>query len=249
LTKIKNKMKQYSNFEEALKNPEEVETLILKNEDLKRKYFLSEIILFVNLKKLDMSFNIHFFPYPNFFTEIKYLKNLEELNIGYNKILSLPVEIGNLNSLKSLNLEALKIQEVPIGLSKLESLEVLKIGSNPRLDIIQFFRVVPTLNNLGFLDLKHNNIKKLSNGITSLKKLKILLLRNNYLDNDVFETLKQITSIEKIDLRWNDAEFSSKNALILSEMKNLKLVMLYGNNIKNKEKEKIKFVLGNIVKI
>lgn len=69
--------------------------------------------------------NLHSLP-----SEIWRLSNLEQLNVGCNKISDLPVEIGLLVHLKELYLHSNLIREVPSQVSNLTSLSVLDLTDN-----------------------------------------------------------------------------------------------------------------------
>jgi Leucine-rich repeat (LRR) protein len=61
------------------------------------------------------------------------VSNLVELNIGYNEITHLPIELLNFKSLKSLRLENNFIAEIPSFFEGL-NLKTLKVASNPLTD-------------------------------------------------------------------------------------------------------------------
>ena len=72
-----------------------------------------------------VSFSCRFLP-----PEIGCLKNLEYLDLSFNKIKSLPIEISYLNDLISLKVSNNKLVELPSGLSSLQRLENLDLSNN-----------------------------------------------------------------------------------------------------------------------
>ena len=55
---------------------------------------------------------------------------LEELNVGCNKLTSIPAEVGSISTLKVLWAEDNQIAEIPEALFELQKLEVLRISGN-----------------------------------------------------------------------------------------------------------------------
>lgn len=78
-------------------------------------------------------------------SEIGCLKNLEYLDLSFNKMKSLPAEISNLSVLISFKVSNNKLVELPPALSSLQRLENLDVSNN-------------RLTSLGSLDLSsmHN---------------------------------------------------------------------------------------------
>ena len=74
---------------------------------------------------LYVSFSCRYLP-----PEIGCLKNLEYLDLSFNKIKSLPIEISYLNDLISLKVSNNKLVELPSGLSSLQRLENLDLSNN-----------------------------------------------------------------------------------------------------------------------
>ena len=72
-----------------------------------------------------MNFSCRYLP-----SEIGCLKNLEYLDLSFNKMKSLPNEISNLSILISLNVANNKLVELPPSLSSLQRLENLDLSNN-----------------------------------------------------------------------------------------------------------------------
>jgi Leucine-rich repeat (LRR) protein len=68
------------------------------------------------------------------YDEIQRMKNLETLNLNYNRIEKLPSEIGDLENLEKLGLSNNNLQNLPESISELEKLNTLSIMNNPYLE-------------------------------------------------------------------------------------------------------------------
>jgi len=218
------------------------------NEDLKRKYFLSEIILFVNLKEFDISNKLPWFPFPRLFSEIGSLKKLEKLNLRGNWIEEIPPEIGNLENLIELNLSINKIN-IPKEICNLKKLNLLNFSSNYNIDI-QTLKYIAELKTLNYLDFGFNHIGKLPLEFTQLKKLRKLSLKHNRFGNDLFDILAELTDIEYINLSRNRVKdnFSLEYILKLSRLGKLQVLKLKGNNLQ-KHRSSLLSVFGDTIQI
>lgn len=165
--------KEYTDIEEAMKEPDKVyrlnlsehvfkdsqihlsqfrnlQYLSLRNDHL--KILPKEIATLQNLRVLDLSGN-DFKVLPS---EIIGLKNLEELYLNDDKKLNLKKNfdvLGTLPKLKSLHLEHDGFKKLPPNINKLSHLENLYLNDNK-------LRVIPIeikdLKHLGYLRLNHN---------------------------------------------------------------------------------------------
>lgn len=136
----------YTNLDSALKHSEQVYKLVLRKK--KYKTFPKEILMFKNLKYLDISKNdikelpedIYLLSHLEYFAcskcnlsklpkSIGKLKNLYYLNLNQNNLDSLPDEIGNLSNLKILDLWDNNLSYFPESLSRLDSLQKMDLRS------------------------------------------------------------------------------------------------------------------------
>ncbi|XP_047333797.1 uncharacterized protein LOC124937558 [Impatiens glandulifera] len=102
---------------------------------------LNDIAGLTFLRKLSVChFSIRYLP-----PEIGCLKNLEYLDLSFNKMKSLPAQISYLNSLVSLKVNNNRLLELPSSLSSLQRLEILDLSNN-RLTSLESLK----------LDLMHN---------------------------------------------------------------------------------------------
>lgn len=104
------------------------------------------------------------------FTEITYLKNLEELTFS-TSITSIPDEIANLPKLETLIMQGRKITHVSSRLSELKALKYLDLDSNP---LTEFPMVILEMKNLEHLSLNFTRISSLPAEFSQLDNLKHL---------------------------------------------------------------------------
>jgi Leucine-rich repeat (LRR) protein len=172
--KIKSKM-PFSDYLEAIKNPEKVVRLKLNNN--KELNAISDWSKLTNVEYLSLE-NDHLTELPEFITNLKNLKiidlsgndfkqlpksfsnlqNLEEIFLNNEKDLDLPNTLSLLSKLpklKTLHLKNDNIANLPSEILKLKSLEALYLTNNKLLDIPK----IETLEHLKYLDLQQNKIR------------------------------------------------------------------------------------------
>ena len=148
--------------------------------------------------------------------------NLYTLNLSYNKISKLPLEIINLNTLRMLHLSHNQFSEIPSEILKLENLVVLGLSElnlasiSPEIEKLQKLKklylngnkitTLPPeifkLKNLELLHLSDNKLKKLSSEIIKLVSLRKLYLYNNRLKTLPSE-IRKIRGLDYFDIRKN----------------------------------------------
>jgi len=139
------------------------------------------------------------------------LENLEELELKNNKLRDEPELMGQskfLQELKHLDFSQNKFERIPKFITTLSKLRVLVFAYNLLTTIDDLF--VPELGKLETLDVSNNKIERIDDSIIVLEKLQQLNCENNNISN--FPT-------------------------ILSQMKSLKSLLIYGNPIKNIRRE------------
>ncbi|MCW3077443.1 MAG: hypothetical protein JWO32_2052 [Bacteroidetes bacterium] len=115
---------EYTNLDEALKNPESVVKLSLRKK--KYKTFPSKLYVFTNLQYLDLSKNsIDELP-----DSITVFKSLQYLICSKDGLKRLPNNIGDLKNLKYLNVNQNDIERLPYSFGDLENLEIADLWSN-----------------------------------------------------------------------------------------------------------------------
>ncbi len=179
--------------------------LDLSDKGLKDLSILKEVENPHTCKKLKLNNNYEISLIEN----IKQFENLEELNLGRNKIKKIE-NIGNLSNLKELflygnqievieNLDALKnlnklildinhIREID-GLSNLEKLETISLGKNK----ITRISGAESLNSLKKMNLDGNPIQEITS-IGNLKNLIELRIHNNNLNPDLLNMIGGVSS-------------------------------------------------------
>ncbi len=152
--------KIYTSIEQALKNPQQVYRLHLKNKKLTK--VPDEIYLFPNLNELVLSKN----KITAILARIEELENLQILDLSQNKLYTLPDEIGHLTNLRKLILNRNDITFFPAGIGQLFKLEFIDLWSNL---IVEFppeiAKLAPTLKEIDMrviymTDLQQFNIKE-----------------------------------------------------------------------------------------
>lgn len=153
----------FYSIEEALKQPEKANALILYKRELTE--LSSEIGKLTKLQSLNLSKNeITELP-----PEIGNLKELRKLNIENNQLKKLPLEIGNLEKLEELYLAHNKLNTIPKEIGKLKKLQLLNLANN---ELQIFPDEVASLDNLKFLFVMENDLKgkeKISQNLPNTK--------------------------------------------------------------------------------
>ena len=198
-----------------------------KNNNSKYTNIPSEIGLFTQLEKLDMSsHNLTSIP-----PSIGKLQNLKKLYLGSNKLTSLPREIYNLENLNLLHLgnddlphfskDGNKVT-ISNDIRKLKNLTRLNLGNNymnsipddiVKLENLRYLdlsrnnlKTIPDdigkLKNLMYLDLSRNNLKSIPPSIGKLKNLIVLNLSYNKLTS-LPKEIEDLPKLSKLNLRFN----------------------------------------------
>ena len=164
--------KEFTDINEALKNPEKVfklnlsnQNILISNEQWKK---------FINLEYLILK-NDHLKVIP---VEIAMLKTLKEIDLSGNDFKSLPVEFENLVNLEEIYLNDEKNMNLPKTLSILSKLPKLKSLHLENDNISSLPSEILLFKNLENLYLNHNKFKKIPE-IETLDHLKYLDLNDN----------------------------------------------------------------------
>lgn len=135
----------FTSLQEAVKDPEKVEVLVLRSRKLDS--IPAEIFRMKNLIHLDLSRNrIDSIP-----PEIGQLNRLEHLELSNNRLEALPEEIGRLTSLRYLGLNRNLVRQLPPTIGDLSELEVLELWDNELEDVPD---EIAKLQNLRLLELR-----------------------------------------------------------------------------------------------
>lgn len=131
--------------------------------------------------------------------EIKYFKNLQELNLTNNAIEELPKEISKLKQLRILRLRNNQLERIPDSISKLSQLIELDLSNNQLHSLPASFCKMPSLR---YLSLENNRLTTLPKNWDQLSNLKLLNLSKNKLFK-IPNSLAQNTSLEILIIESN----------------------------------------------
>jgi Leucine-rich repeat (LRR) protein len=207
------------------------------------------ILAIPNLRSLDLSFNnITFIP-ENYFLQDH---SLQELNLNFNPIRSLPLAVFNTNiswlRLSNLELHALPdnivftgtsidlggnhLAELPDDIRADRLIEIFLEGN----EFVQFPIELTTFTSLSrILAINSNSIKTIPKEIENLNELKILQLEENQIEFIPIE-ISSLEKLEVLDLKNNDLE---SIPLELSRLKKMTSLILIGNRFPVEEIRKI----------
>ena len=169
--------------------------------------------------------------------EIKYFPKLESLNISVNHLTYLPEWIGDLTSVSRLEAYENHIFRIPDSIGCLSSLKFLVLSFNR---ITKLPESIGNLNLLKELILRGNYLKNIPESITNLTSLKTLILQNNRLI-EFPETISSLKSLIFINLRENNLTDLPESLLDIDTLKYIELrnnTIKKGNKILRKLKER-----------
>ncbi|GAH42071.1 unnamed protein product, partial [marine sediment metagenome] len=182
--------------------------------------------LILQLDLSDVSSHIFGWTILNKFPEfIEFLTSLENLNLKFNRLITIPDSIGSLTSLIKLDLSYNKIKSIPESIGSLKSLRLLNLRYNK---IRNLPASIGSLNLLKSLNLRANSLKNLPKTIKNILNLEVLDLHGNKL-KDTKLSLKGSNKIRRLDLGLNSIEKLPK---WIKKLKDLRYLGLGGNKLK-----------------
>lgn len=137
---------EYTDLDEALKNPDNVIKLSLRKK--KFKEFPRQLYAFKNLQYLDISKN-SIKELPDSITTFSMLQYLACSKTGLK---ALPQDIGKMKNLKFINVNQNEIERLPYSFGDLENLEVADLWSN---ELEYFPESMSKLKKLKLMDLRN----------------------------------------------------------------------------------------------
>ncbi len=173
LTIAQSKLKEYTNLNEALKNPDKVVKLNLENQSN-----------------------------TEFFKQISKFKNLEYLNLRNTEITTLPQDISTLQNLKTLDIGHNNISVLPKSFADLKKLTELYLDEEKNLALEEDIEILSQLKSLRILHLENNNISTLPKNLIKLNQLEKLYLNENQL-NLIPVELKELKNLKYLDIHHN----------------------------------------------
>jgi hypothetical protein len=127
-------------------------------------------------------------------------KDIKHLDVGYNNLTQLPVEIGQLTQLTTLDLNSNNITQLPVEIGQLTHLTTLDLNSN---NITQLPVEMGQLTQLTALYLSSNKLTKMPVEIVQFTQLTTLDLSFNNLTQLPVE-IGQFTQLTTLDLSFNN---------------------------------------------
>ncbi|WP_081415717.1 leucine-rich repeat domain-containing protein [Aquimarina latercula] len=141
----------YYSLEEALKNPEKVRGLQIRDKGLEK--IPNDIVKLVNLEYLRLHHN-KFEKIPDFIFKMKTIKVLE---IGGNRLNVIPEEIGQMTGLEYLGLKANGLTTLPKSIGNLTNLKYLDLDFNPLITLPESLKKLTQLETLYFSHAKFSD--------------------------------------------------------------------------------------------
>ncbi|XP_055954750.1 uncharacterized protein LOC130010766 [Patella vulgata] len=170
------------------------------------------------------------------------LRNLRELNLSHNRFTSVGTMIIRLEQLKYLNMSHNRLQALPVEMQRLRHLKVLHVQNNQIQSIADVFPNVQFLNlanndltimsvsqmlKMVNLNISHNQLEVLPQGLSLLRNLKFLHLNKNLL-REVTPDIVRLRKLETLDLSDNKLTMLP---MVVYKIQTLKSFNIHGNNI------------------
>ncbi|XP_062607398.1 leucine-rich repeat-containing protein 47-like isoform X1 [Saccostrea cucullata] len=148
------------------------------------------------------------------------LVNLTNLVLHHNQLTALPEEIQCLTKLKFLDLSNNQIEELPLSITKLANLESLNVSVNKLLS----FPPVNEMKSLHILNISHNNLKELPEGIfdPELVHLHTIMAGNNEMEH-LSPTVTDLPHLQTLDLTNNKLKEVPAELSVCPKLKTLSL--------------------------
>ena len=149
---------------------------------------------------------------------------IEEINLGCNNLMSIPLEFGALKGLKRLWLDDNKLFDFPICLCQLVGLEALRLSGN---ELQTIPSSISNLQELHTISLDNNMLSEFPRGILSLGKLQHLWLRQNQIPV-LPDDLDKLILLETLSISSNQLDTLPD---CLTTMDSIKQIHANGNHI------------------
>jgi len=164
---------------------------------------------------------------------VSQLTSLSNLVLHGNSLRVVPDSIGHLSRLKFLDLSSNELESLPPSFGELQELQTLNVSSNRITELVDPRAMV----NLHILDVSHNCLTELPNGIccSQLSLLSTILANNNELDS-LPEDLFELPSLKLLDVTANKLTEIPPS---LSESAKLKELKFGSNPLKDKRLSKM----------
>lgn len=229
--KKENTSKEFTNIDEAAKDPRKVYCLRLENCDIDS---IPDIVFsFHNLDQLTITGGL-IKEIPD---GIKNLTKLRTLNLSSNTIETISPYIKRLKKLETLNLSENKLDILPTEFKELQSLENLDLSFNA---LKKVYACILSLSNLKHLNITGNDILRLPLDIDRLDRLQIFEVKKNYLGS-LPNNIGKLKNLEIFDLSSNRLETLPEQIV---ELKALRFLYMKENSLYNLSKKQKDFLLN-----
>jgi internalin A len=189
---------------------------------------VSNIFDLNSLEHLDLGWNrLTTLPEP-----INQLRSLITINLAYNKIQNLPKSISDIKQLKMVNLAYNVLREFPKALEWVKSLRVLDLRANNFKDVPE---AITNLSWIDTLNLSKNRIEQLPASIGKLKSLKELYLHQNQLQS-LPSSMKKLETLKVLHLGRNNFERVPE---VIFTLPNLSYLNIWFNPLNEEEYDKL----------
>lgn len=221
----KDTVKVCQSIEQALRNPDSVEVLILQGQQLED--LPESIAQLRNLKELYLGYiqligNIKRNRFKEIPKVVFQLENLELLQLNHNPITEIPEDIKHLKKLKRLELLSTAIEVFPKTVYSLPNLRYLALSSSP---ITEIPNDIHQLRKLKTLKLRFLDITTLPHEIGALKNLRWLDLYGTSLTS-LPRDLKYCERLYKLNIESTDSLDKDAAFNVLKDLPKLKQLHL-----------------------
>lgn len=208
-------------------------------------YYTSKFSKLPNVRQLKLS-KKQISNIQEFARQLSHLRKLQRLDLSFTRKShpTLFLNLRNLSHLRELDLTSTEInQDKSINLGEslpyLSNLKLLRLGSNPQINILPIVSKLNILKNLKELDLNRTNITNqicvsLGENLSYLNRLKILNLAGNQIGDEGFSklvpALSQLLKLQSLDFSVNELHFLPRIEE-LQTLANLKYLKMPENNI------------------
>ncbi|XP_062079924.1 receptor-like protein EIX2 [Humulus lupulus] len=211
--------------------------------DLQANELSSNLLELQHLNYLDLSGNnFSYSKIPNFFGSMKNLKYLNLSHAHFGGLISL--QFANLTSLQVLDLQGLydvstRTFQWASNLLSLQYLDMNSVNCSNASDLMQVLTNLPSLSHINLYDCSLNmvNFPWRSINSTFSASVRYLDLSDNHLGRSILNDLKNMTSLEVLDLSSTFYATSSSIPTWLGDLKSLVYLNLRGNNYDSFEGE------------
>jgi len=158
------------------------------------------------------------------------LNSIEHLDLGWNRLTTLPEAISQLGSLRTINLAYNHIQNLPDSIGDVKKLKMVNLAYNMLCELPKSLERVKSLR---VLDLRSNNFKSIPQEITHLSWIDTLNLSKNRI-TQLPSLIGKLKSLKELYLHQNSLQILPSS---FENLRSLKVLHLGRNNFENIPKE------------